>query len=286
MATLPRVADRLVTVLADRVVFRARAFVERVGRVGRRQQHGAVRVAYASAATASVHFVLSRARPRRRPRQFLFRRPRARYTLRSLGGEKSTRMVLMRPTRKNVPLRFDAGMLYGLIREERSRNSNWEPRLDEDKCPDLYYGVFYGSHAGKMACKYEVHSGAKVLSRAAAPADRRRPARFFSPEPPFFESTTRLRSAVPGDHNLRHPRQRPPRSDRRRAVPARPKRPTSGSERERAGSARARASTGEAPDLRRELLERKNAAKGGAAPASDPTRDTFLRFSRSIIDRP
>lgn len=241
MATLPRVADRLVTVLADRVVFRARAFVERVGRVGRRQQHGAVRVAHASAATASVDFVLSRARPRRRPRQFLFRRPRARYTLRSLGGEKSTRMVLMRPTRKNVPLRFDAGMLYGLIREERRRNKcGSEPRLDEDKCPDLYYGVFYGSHAGKMACKYEVHSGAKVLSRAAAPADRRRPARFFSPEPPYFESTTRLRSAVPGDRDRRrHPRQRPPRSDRRRAVPARPRRPTSASESEPGPRARA-----------------------------------------------
>ena len=89
-------------------------------------------------------------------------------------------MVLMCPTRarkKNVPLRFDAGMLYGLIREERRRNAcNSEPRLDEDKCPDLYYGVDLFEKNGKMICKYEVHSGAKVLRAAAAPADRRLPA--------------------------------------------------------------------------------------------------------------
>lgn len=75
------------------------------------------------------------------------------------------------------PPRSGVGACYGLIREERRRRkAGTEPRLESERCPRVYYGVDYYEVAGKMVCKYEVHSGAKVLRAAAAPADRRLPA--------------------------------------------------------------------------------------------------------------
>ena len=72
------------------------------------------------------------------------------------------------------PPRSGVGACYGLIREDRRRRkAGTEPRLESERCPRVYYGVDYYEVAGKMACKFEVHSGAKVLRAAAAPADRR-----------------------------------------------------------------------------------------------------------------
>ena len=75
------------------------------------------------------------------------------------------------------PPRSGVGACYGLIREERHRRAISEPRLESERCPRDYYGVdYYENHGKTDNCKYEVHSGAKVLRAAAAPADRRLPA--------------------------------------------------------------------------------------------------------------
>lgn len=76
------------------------------------------------------------------------------------------------------PPRSGVGACYGLIREERRRRKSGSlPRLESERCPRDYYGVdYYFSERQGRSTKFEVHSGAKVLRAAAAPADRRLPA--------------------------------------------------------------------------------------------------------------
>ena len=64
-------------------------------------------------------------------------------------------------------------MVYGLLREAKRRLSpGSEPLADGTHCLE-YYGVDYYNKEGRdTTCRFEVHSGTKVLTAASAPADR------------------------------------------------------------------------------------------------------------------
>ena len=163
-------------------------------------------------------------------------------------------------------------MCYGMIKEERRRINNSEPRLESDKCPHDYYGVdYYERESQERSIRFEVHSGAKVLRAAAAPADRRLPA--------FRALLSRGTSDDPS----------PQRGSRPAAEEAaatssptrRPSRSTGATAASSLSGARAGRATRHPTRYRSENLERENATKGGAAPAPEPTRAT----RRSSRDR-